>query len=250
MNAPIKEATLQTGKPMSHPIDAYVTRFSLRQRTEHFFVMLVFTLLTITGMPQKYSTVGFSSAVVHLLGGIAMTRLVHRVAGFVFAFLVVMHLAVVIWQTATKRLKILTMVPDRKDFRDAIQTLRYYLGLEKEHARFDRYDYRQKFEYWGMVAGSLIMVVTGMVLYFPAKVAWLLPGQLIPAAKVAHSYEGLLALLVVIVWHIYNAHLNPDVFPFDPSIFTGKISRERMEKEHPLELERLEAQERAQNAGK
>jgi hypothetical protein len=29
------------------------------------------------------------------------------------------------------------------------------------------------------------------------------------------------------------------VFPFDTSIFTGKISEERMEKEHPLEYERL-----------
>ena len=112
--------------------------------------------------------------------------------------------------------------------------------MTRKHPRYDRFDYRQKFEYWGMVAGGLIMVITGFVLFFPVQVSQLLPGQLIPAAKVAHSYEGLMALLVVIVWHIYNAHLNPDVFPFDFSIFSGKISRERMEKEHPLELERLE----------
>ena len=166
-------------------------------------------------------------------------------AGFVFAFLMALHLGLVIWKTATKRFKLFTMVPDQKDFRDALQTLRYYVGLEKAHARFDRFDYRQKFEYWGMLAGSLIMVLTGLVLYFPALVARLLPGQLIPVAKVAHSNEGLLATLVIIVWHIYNAHLNPDVFPFDPSIFTGKISRERMEKEHPLELERREEAGRA-----
>ena len=48
-----------------------------------------------------------------------------------------------------------------------------------------------------------------------------------------------MAFLVVIIWHIYNAHFNPDVFPFDTTIFTGQISRERMEHEHPLELERL-----------
>jgi hypothetical protein len=66
-----------------------------------------------------------------------------------------------------------------------------------------------------------------------------LPGQVIPAAQVAHSYEGLMAFLVVIVWHIYNAHLNPDVFPFDTTIFTGRISRERMRHEHALEYERL-----------
>ena len=48
-----------------------------------------------------------------------------------------------------------------------------------------------------------------------------------------------MAFLVVIVWHIYNAHLSPDVFPFDTSIFTGDISVERMHHEHPLELERM-----------
>ena len=62
-----------------------------------------------------------------------------------------------------------------------------------------------------------------------------LPGEMIPAAKVAHSNEGLMAFLVVIIWHIYNAHLSPDVFPFDTTIFTGTISEERMQHEHPLE---------------
>jgi cytochrome b subunit of formate dehydrogenase len=216
------------------------TRFSLRQRIEHFAVMSVFTLLVITGMPQKYFSVGFSRFVVQALGGVRNVQLIHRVLGFVFSALVVAHLALAVYETMTLRVKAFSIVPSRKDFRDAVVTLRYYLGLSKEQAFFDRFDYRQKFEYWGMVAGSLIMVATGLMLFFPAWVARFLPGQLIPAAKVAHSYEGLMAFLVVIVWHVYNAHLNPDVFPFDWSIFNGRISRERMEKEHPLELARLE----------
>jgi cytochrome b subunit of formate dehydrogenase len=242
-------SNLPTSAPQATAAEPSFTRFSVRQRVDHFLVMSVFTLLIISGMPQKYSSAGVSAAVVGLFGGINATRLVHRIAGFVFAALVTVHLAELIWRMATKRMKVLTMVPERKDFRDALQTLKYYLGLTKEHARFDRYDYRQKFEYWGMVAGSVIMVATGFALFFPAQVAALLPGQLIPAAKVMHSSEGLLATLVIIVWHIYNAHLNPDVFPFDPCIFTGKISRERMEKEHPLELSRVEAEERAAHGG-
>ena len=87
------------------------------------------------------------------------------------------------------------------------------------------------------------MISTGFILYFPIFWTGFLPGEVIPAANVAHSSEGLLAFLIVIIWHIYNAHLNPDVFPFDTSIFTGKISDERMEKEHPLEYARLMAED-------
>jgi len=83
--------------------------------------------------------------------------------------------------------------------------------------------------------------VTGFMLYFPVLTTRLLPGEFIPAARTAHSSEGLLAFLVVITWHIYNAHLSPDVFPFDAGIFTGKVTRERMEKEHPIEYSRMRA---------
>ena len=83
------------------------------------------------------------------------------------------------------------------------------------------------------------MISTGLVLYFPMLVTKFLPGELIPVSKVAHSNEGLMAFLVVITWHIYNVHLAPGIFPYDASIFTGKISRERLRHEHPLEYERL-----------
>jgi hypothetical protein len=93
------------------------------------------------------------------------------------------------------------------------------------------------------------MVFTGFILFFPVAVARFLPGELIPAAKVAHSNEGLMALLVIAIWHIFNAHLNPDVFPADTSIFTGKVSRERYEHEHPLELARLEGRPPPEHGG-
>jgi len=223
----------------------YVVRFSPKQRVEHFFTMVIFSLLCLTGLPQKFYTSGWAHTLVDFFGGPDWTRSIHRFCGVLLALSTVFHFAGAIALVASRRTR-LSMVPTKQDFADAIGTLRYYLGVKDRPPLFDRYDYRMKFEYWGLVAGNVIMVLTGFVLYLPTLTARLLPGQVIPAAKVAHSNEGLMAFLVITIWHVYNAHLNPDVFPFDTSIFTGKISRERMLHEHPLELARMEGKSLAE----
>ena len=221
----------------------YVTRFTVRQRLEHLCVMVLFLLLAVTGLPQKFFEAGWARWTIEVLGGIDRVRWLHRTSGILFAVLAGVHLLTALALVLSGRAAP-SLVPARKDFGDALVMLRYYLGLSDEQARFDRYDYRQKFEYWGLVLGGVVMIVTGFILYFPTSVTRVLTGEVIPAAKVAHSNEGLLAFLVVIIWHVYNAHLSPDVFPFDASIFTGKISRERMEKEHPLEYAEMNEHER------
>jgi cytochrome b subunit of formate dehydrogenase len=218
----------------------YIERFSPRQRLEHFVGMVLFTILAVTGLPQKYADAGWAGWLVSVLGGIETVRWFHRTAGVLFSIMTAIHVGSAI-AAVLRGVTSLSIIPTRQDFADAITNLRYYLGLTEHQARFDRFDFRQKFEYWGLLMGAAVVISTGWVLLFPIETASLLPGELIPVAQVAHSNEGLLAFLVVVVWHIYNAHLNPDVFPFDTTIFTGKISVERMEHEHPLELERLRA---------
>jgi formate dehydrogenase subunit gamma len=219
-------------------MSTYLTRFTLRQRVEHSLVMSLFIILSLTGLPQKYFEAPWARWMIDMMGGIDRIRWFHRAAGLSFAALTSFHLMFAIGSVARGR-SALSIVPNRKDYTDAVQTLQYYLGRSDAPAKFDRFDYRQKFEYWGLVLGAVVVITTGLVLYFPILFTRLFPGELVPAAKVAHSNEGLMAFLVVILWHIYNAHLNPDVFPFDKTIFTGKISLERMQHEHPLELERI-----------
>jgi formate dehydrogenase gamma subunit len=216
----------------------YVVRFSLWARFQHAMIILLFGLLVITGMPQKWPTAEASAWVIDHMGGIFAARWLHRMVGIVFSVFVVIHLVVVIGGLLTRRMKP-TMLLGRQDFKDTIDNLRYYAGYAETPPKFGRYDYKQKFEYWGLIFGSLVMVVTGFILYFPIAVSNLLPAELIPAAKVMHSYEALFAFLIVLVWHILGAHLAPESFPIDVSIFTGKVRKDKLKHEHPLEYEDL-----------
>ena len=213
-------------------------RFSMWQRVQHGIVIVVFALLCITGLPQKFFDSGWAVWIVDALGGIDRTRWLHRAAGVIFTVLLFAHVIVQLVQMLRGRAS-LAMIMRRHDFRDAIQTLRYYVGLSDKPARFDRFDYKQKFEYWGLVLGSLVVISTGIVLMYPVVVTQWLPGVVIPVSMVAHSNEGLLAFLTIITWHIYSAVLAPEVFPLDTTMFTGTISEERLRHEHPLEWERM-----------
>jgi cytochrome b subunit of formate dehydrogenase len=219
-------------------------RFSRWQRAQHGLVLVIFAILCVTGLPQKYFESTWAAPLLALLGGVDAARWWHRAAGLAFTGLLVAHLADLIARMLRGRAS-LSMVPHRTDVTDALTTLRYYIGLSDRQARFDRFDYKQKFEYWGMLLGSFIVVSTGLILLYPIEITRWLPGSIVPVAVVAHSSEGLLAFLTIITWHIFNAALTPEVFPVDTSIFTGRISEERMRHEHPLELERLTASESA-----
>ena len=216
----------------------YVMRFSVWARFQHAMIILLFGALLITGMPQKWPGAEASRWVIDHIGGIFAARWLHRAAGIAFTGLVVAHLTIAIGGVLLGRMRP-SMLLMRKDFEDAIDNLRYYAGYTDIAPKFGRYDYRQKFEYWGLIFGSVIMVFTGFILLYPIVVSRYLPAELIPAAKVMHSYEALFAFLIVLIWHMAGAHLAPEAFPIDTSIFTGKIRKEKLQHEHTLEYEEL-----------
>lgn len=219
------------------PQEELVTRFSLPDRMEHLVSMLSFLVLVITGLPQTRPDLTLANWVTSLFGGIGMTRTVHRVAGFLFVALMVVHIARMVMRSIRHR-RLPIMVPQRKDFEDVLQTLRHYL-LGEPKPRAGKFDPSEKFEYWGLFLGAIVMSVTGVVLVFPEVVTLVLPGQVVAAIRTMHGLEATFAVMVVVLWHSWGVILRPDVFPLDTSMFTGKMSVERLAHEHPLEYERL-----------
>ena len=219
------------------PKPATGTRFSVTDRLDHLGSALTFIGLVVTGLPQTRPDLRIAQAIIGFFGGIGTTRLIHRVIGVVFVALMVMHVgrAVV---NSLKRHKLPVMTPTRKDFDDVLQTFRHYLFGEKL-PKVGKFDFAEKFEYWGLFLGGIVMSSTGIILMFPELVTQFLPGVVVAATRVMHGFEATFAVLVVILWHSYGVMLRPEVFPLDTSIFTGKMDVHRLKHEHALEYERL-----------
>jgi cytochrome b subunit of formate dehydrogenase len=214
--------------------DRHYARFTPSQRMEHGLLILAFSVLALTGLPQKYAAVPLAERLIGILGGIEAVRIVHRTAAVVLMAEVIWHLVEVSYNVLVRQVA-LSMLPRADDLWEAWGTVLYNLGLARERPRPGRYTFEEKLEYWALVWGTLLMVMTGFTLWNPIATTRFLPGEFIPAALVAHGGEAVLAVLSVIVWHGYGVHLRH----FNRSMWTGSLTEEEMGHEHPRELEEI-----------
>jgi cytochrome b subunit of formate dehydrogenase len=133
-----------------------------------------------------------------------------------------------------------TMLPRWRDFSDCAGMFRwFFLGGKKPS--FDRWTYWEKFDYVAEVFGSLVIAITGLMLWFPVFFSGFLPGWAFNVATLIHGYEALLAIGFIFTIHFFNAHLRVEKFPVDDVIFTGKLSEEEFKHERGDEYARLMA---------
>lgn len=211
-----------------------IRRFSTWQVASHGLMVVCFTLLALTGLPQKYPDQAWAKGLILIFGGVERARFLHHVCGTIMAIQLVVHAIELLWLHLVRRYP-MTMLPRLKDVQDFLQQIRFNLGVDSQPPRMDRYTFAEKIEYLALVWGTVLMVGTGLMLLYPVRWAGLITGQGIIAAKTAHGGEAILAVLSILTWHSYFVHLRH----FNKSMFTGYLEEEAYAEEHPLELARI-----------
>lgn len=230
------EVTHDPGAAIMTPSGPEYPRFRLMARIEHMLLLVSFTILCLTGLPQKFPFSPVSQGLIQIIGGIEVARMIHRWAAVVLILGTVYHLLTSAYRLFVKR-EDMRMLPELKDGYDLRDTVAYNLGFIDEPPKMHKFNFGEKFEYWAVVWGTGVMIFTGFILWNPLAATQIIPGDLIPVALEAHGWEAVLAAVSIVIWHLYNVlvkHRNV-------SMFTGTLSHKIMEEEHALELERLEA---------
>lgn len=233
----------------SHSSDQERTfeRLTLNQRIQHGVLMVSFTALVVTGLPVRYSESRWSIWLTSVMGGAEGRALAHRVAAVVLLLLGAYHCCYLVF-SPRGRYELRQLIPWVTDAREAIHHILYYLGLRPTPPRFGRFSYIEKFEYLAVVWGTLIMGLTGLVLWFEVPAMRVLPKWGVDVCRVIHSYEALLAALAIAVWHLYCVHFRPGVFPMSRVWLDGRIRESEMKHHHPREYEEIVRREETAQA--
>jgi len=212
-------------------------RLSRSERIQHVLTLTTFFTLVITGFALKFK---WSIPLVSDDVNVSLRGGSHRVAAVLMIATSVYHVFYAFF-TARGRGQVWRMLPRWKDAEDIVGTIRYFLGLADHKPKYDRFSYVEKAEYLALVWGTIVMVVTGFLLWFQNEALKHIPMWGLDVATIIHYYEAILATLAIIVWHLYYVFVNPDFAPMSFTWIDGKLSRHDMEHEHALEIEEIDA---------
>ena len=205
-----------------------VVRFTRNERIQHALLTLSFVGLAYTGFALKYSEAWWAFPF-SLAGGETDWRgAIHRGLAVIFVVLSVYHVFYLIL-TKRGRGQLKAMMPLGKDFTDFFLMTKHNMGLEAKRPKFERYSYIEKAEYWALIWGSLVMIVTGVLLTFENITMKYFPKWAYDVVNIVHFYEAVLATLAIIVWHFYFTVFDPEHYPMNWSMWTGRAKEDHDE---------------------
>ncbi len=208
-----------------------IRRMTINEVWQHTFLMVTFIALVMTGFSLRFSDAWWVRFVFGWEGGFALRGIIHRVAAVLFMFSVVWH---VIYLT-TKRGKrfLFDIFPEKKDVSQLAHTLKYNFDKTSKPPKFGRFSYIEKAEYWALVWGSVVMIITGFFLWFDNLAVQWFPKGFLDVMLVVHYYEAWLAALAILIWHMYSTVFSPNVYPMNPAWIDGKMPEDWYRREHP-----------------
>jgi len=218
-------------------------RMNLNERIQHVTLAVSFMLLVVTGFMLSFPNSWWVTQIRNLSSDTFEYRsLVHRISAVVMVAVSLYHIFYIIFIPRGRKL-IKDLFPKFQDVKDAIGVVRFNVGITDKKPKLDRFSYVEKAEYWALIWGTIVMSLTGVVMWFDNTFIGLFTKLGWDVARTIHYYEAWLAFLAIVVWHFYFVIFNPDVYPMNVAWFKGTVSEEEMAEEHPLEYERLKKEE-------
>jgi cytochrome b subunit of formate dehydrogenase len=222
-----------------------IERMNLHFRIAHWLTVASFPVLVITGFALKFPDSWWAQPVLLWESKFAFRGTLHRIAAIVLLFSFAYHI-VHLLIVRRDRVVLRYMKPAMQDLRDLGDLVRYNLGLSQTRPGFAKYViYVEKIEYWAFIWGTVVMAVTGFLLWFNNFVLRHFPKWVADSATAVHYYEAILATFSILIWHLYTVIFDPDVYPMDPAWITGKVPAEYLQHSRPkLYVELLKLQQR------
>ncbi|MCC6488415.1 MAG: cytochrome b/b6 domain-containing protein [Candidatus Hydrogenedentes bacterium] len=211
-------------------------RFSKGHTIGHMVLTISFIALAISGFALRYPDTWWAKAFFLNSEDLAIRGTIHRVAGVILVILTVWNVFYSIFFRSGRR-DLVKLILTWKDVKDVFHNMGWAVGLCKEKPKFDRYSYSEKFEYWGLWWGSVLMIVTGYAMWYGGWFLQYFPKYVLDIAALIHFYEAWLACGTIVIWHMYYMIFDPETYPMNWSWITGKITEEDMRERHPLEYE-------------
>lgn len=208
-----------------------VRRMEANEVFQHTVLAVSFTVLVVTGFSLRFYDAWWSHLLFGREGGYAVRGVIHRGAAVMMILGSIFHAFYLL--TPRGREFFRDMIPTMTDARQVLQRLRFNMGLSPESPRFGRFTYVEKAEYWALIWGTVIMVITGFALWFDNVVTQWFPSGFMDVMLVIHYYEAWLAFLAILIWHMYATVFNPEVYPMNPAWIHGMMPQDMYEHEHP-----------------
>jgi predicted CXXCH cytochrome family protein len=226
-----------------------VPRFNTNELIQHVVLLVTFILLAITGFQLKYPESWWSEGLTKIGLTEPVRQFVHRASGAAMIALSVYHV-IYLFITARGRAILVSFLPTLRDFRCAFESILYHMHLRKKHPEHDYYDYTEKVEYWALIWGTIVMGVTGFILWFPTILGDWAPVWLFKVSELFHFYEAILATLAIVFWHWFFVIFRPQEYPMSFTCVDGKMTVTHYRDEHMYKFKQIMVEYLEEKAGR